>query len=267
MSLEKIFEKALQEGRRLVIPYLTAGFPDFPTFFSLLDIFQEKGIEIVEVGIPFSDPVADGPVIQESSHIALEKGVTLSRTLRALEENRGRFSLNFVIMGYYNPFLRMGLDRVVKMAKRAGVKGFIVPDLPVEEGEEWRRLLQGEGLDTIFLVAPTTSLERVKKISRYTSGFLYCVSVTGVTGPRERLPGELRDYLISLRRVTTLPRAVGFGISRPEQIRELRPYCEGMVVGSALIRIIQKNPSSPEKEMREFIDSLQKAACSQDNFP
>jgi len=261
MKIKEVFEETLRKGKRVIIPYITGGFPDPRTFLELLECLQEAGAGMIEVGVPFSDPVADGPVIQESSQKALEMGMGLRKILSLLIQNRHRVNIPLILMGYYNPFFKMGIDELMKLAKEADIKGFIVPDLPVEEAKDWTSKLKKESIDTIFLVAPTTSMERARVIASFTTGFLYCISVTGVTGMREKLPEYLKDYLKSLRKVTSLPRAVGFGISSPQQVKEISPYAEGIVVGSALIKLIMETEKKEiYRRVRNFISSLVEAS-------
>ncbi len=242
MRIEKVFEEKLSKGERVIIPYITAGFPSLTILTDLINVAERAGCGMIEVGIPFSDPVADGPTIQYSSQKALEKGVNLEKVLFLLRKSP--FNIPVILMGYYNPFYQFGLDKLIKEAKKAGVRGFIIPDLPLEESGEWVNKCRDYEIDTIFLVAPNTSLERVRRISSLSSGFLYCVSVTGITGAREKLPSYLENYLRNLRKETSLPRAVGFGISSPEHIKMLYPYAEGMIVGSAIINIIKGSPEN-----------------------
>ena len=262
MRIKEIFEEKLSRGEKVIVPYITAGFPDLTDTINLIKVIEDSGCGIVEIGIPFSDPVADGPTIQYSSQKALEKGVALREILSLLRKNRGRFHIPLVLMGYYNPFYQFGLKNLLDEAKESGVEGFIVPDLPVEEAGEWVRLCRNYGIDTIFLVSPTTSLERAKMISELCTGFLYCVSVTGVTSARKELPPYLKDYLKNLRKITDLPRAVGFGISTPEHIKMLYSYAEGMVVGSALINIIREYSETPHllRETEKFLRKLVQSA-------
>jgi len=261
MKIKEVFEETLRKGKRVIIPYITGGFPDPCTFLELLECLEEAGAGMIEVGVPFSDPVADGPVIQESSQKALEMGMGLKKILALLIQNRHRVNIPLVLMGYYNPFFQMGMDELMRLAKEADIKGFIVPDLPIEEAKDWTNKLKKENIDTIFLVAPTTSMERARVIASFTTGFLYCISVTGVTGAREKLPEYLKDYLESLRKVTSLPRAVGFGISSPQQVREISPYAEGIVVGSALIKLIMETEKKEiYRRVRDFISSLVEAS-------
>ncbi len=264
MNIKEVFAEKLSKGERVIIPYITAGFPGLEETIELIRVIENAGCGIAEVGVPFSDPMADGPTIQYSSQKALEKGVTLGKTLALLKKNRAKFHIPLVIMGYYNPFYQFGLEKLAREAKEAGVQGFIIPDLPLEEAGEWVKLCRSHEIDTIFLVSPTTSLERAEKIAKLCTGFLYCVSVTGVTGARKEFPPYLKNYLKNLQKITDLPRAVGFGISSPEHIKMLYPHAEGMVVGSALIEVIRKHPRQPQlgEETAKFLGGLVQAAAN-----
>ncbi len=222
-----------------LIPFLTAGFPDPELFVDLSLGILHAGGDLLEIGIPFSDPLADGPTIQASSQVALSNGITVQKTFRLCSEIRENTQKPLILMTYINPVLAYGLEEFAKTCAEIGVEGVIIPDLPPEEASEWKGYARENGIDTIFLIAPTTNRERFPLINGYTSGFIYYVSTTGVTGSTGRLPDELVQKLQQVRRLSRWPVAVGFGISRPEQVAMLAPHADGIIIGSAIIRRIQ----------------------------
>jgi tryptophan synthase alpha chain len=261
MTITQIFKKAQRQRRRVLIPFITAGDPDLETTKRLIFTIAQNGGDILELGVPFSDPLADGPTIQAASQRALKNGLTLRDILDMVKEVRAEIDMPIILMGYYNPFYQYGLAQLVKEAKDAGVNGFIIPDLPVEEADEWLKHSRQHKLDTIFLVAPTTPLSRAKKITQKSTGFIYYVSVTGVTGARKELPKDLIGNLKQLKQITRKPIGVGFGISSPAHVQRLVPYADGIVVGSAIVRIIEKgqNPDEICAEVGKFIQDLAQA--------
>jgi tryptophan synthase alpha chain len=238
MRISEAFQRARREGRAALIPYLTAGDPSLAATVTLARALAEGGADIIELGIPFSDPIADGPTIQAASKRALDAGFRLDALWGCCEALRGGPPL--VLMTYYNPVYHLGLERFAARAAAAGVAGVIVPDLPPEEAGPWQAAARAEGLDTIFLLAPTSNEERVRAVERASTGFIYYVSLTGVTGARSELPAELEAALAGLRSKVEQPVAVGFGISRPEQVARLSPLADGIIVGSALVRLIEQ---------------------------
>lgn len=252
------FTKARDAGRIALIPYLTAGYPSLEQSERLLLALVRGGADLIEIGLPFSDPLADGATIQRASHQALENGVRLADCIalagRLRQQHGVRVPLLF--MGYYNPILRYGLDRFAADAARAGVDGVIVPDLPVEESDDLLAALHAHGRDLIFLVAPTSTDKRIAEIAAHASGFVYCVSLTGVTGKRAALP-DFGPYLARVRAHTDLPLAIGFGISTPEHVRQVAAVADGAIVGSALINLIDSVPEAEQPAAVEaFLRSL-----------
>ena len=239
-TLEERIVSAAKQGRCARIPFVTAGFPTREHFVPLLRELDECGADIIEVGIPFSDPVADGPVVEEASRRALENGVTLGGVLQELAELSPRLVAGLVLMGYYNPFYQYGLERLVDEAEKAGVQGFIVPDLPLGEDGEFRALLARRGMDLIALVGPNTSEERMREYAATASGYVYAVSVLGTTGARDTLPDEVANTLTRVKQCFSLPVALGFGIQRPEQIRAMKVKPDAAVFGSALMRHVSE---------------------------
>ncbi len=233
-----------KQGRKAVVPFITAGFPSKNRTAEIAWALADAGADMVELGIPFSDPLADGPVIQVSSQVALQHGVGLGDIFKMAEKFRTKRDIPLLLMGYYNPLLAYGLEKFTKTAVNVGVDGLIVPDLPPEEGGELSKSCRKYGLSLVFLVAPTSPPERIKKIASASFDFCYCVSVTGVTGERTGMSAGLKDFLISIRTRTRKPFVVGFGISTPEQVRCVAPYSDGVVLGSALVKMFlqERNP-------------------------
>ena len=236
--LEEKIRAAKAGGRLALIPFVTAGFPSRERFWSVIRELDEAGADVIEIGVPFSDPVADGPVVEAASIRALECGVTLRGIMEELLEHRGEIKAGLVLMGYMNPFLQYGLEQLAQDAARAGVHGLIVPDLPFDEAGEMRRILREQGVALIALVGPNTSEERMKLYADVSEGYVYVVSVMGTTGERGQLPLEVPRVLERARKVFSLPVALGFGLKRPEQLDEL-PEGEGpdaAVFGSSLLK-------------------------------
>ena len=255
--IDTVFRRLKNRGEKALIPFITAGDPDLNTTKALALEMAARGADLLELGIPFSDPLADGPTIQAASNRALKKGVHLQEVLELAGQLRQKTEIPLILMGYYNPILQYGLERTAKEAKRLGVDGFIIPDLPLEEAAPWRRAAVAAGLAPIFLAAPTSGAARIKKAGRLTRGFLYYVSVTGITGARQALPGELVAALKEVRALVKCPLAVGFGISTPEQVQGLAPYVDGVVVGSAIVqRVAKLKGAELIKEVGDFIAAL-----------
>lgn len=236
------FDRLKRRGGKAFVAFLTAGDPSIDRTVELARELDEAGVDVLELGVPFSDPLADGPVIQRSSERALGRGTTLAAVLEAVRGIRRRTELPLVLFSYYNPLLRYGLERLAGEARDAGVDGVLVTDLPPEEAEPWLAAARPAGLDTVFLAAPTTPDERVPRIAEASRGFVYAVSLTGVTGERTALSDDARPLLARIRARTGVPVALGFGISTPEQVREAAAVADGVVVGSALVRFLEEHP-------------------------
>jgi tryptophan synthase alpha chain len=234
------FEELRRRGQMGLIAFLTAGDPTLEATESFVLTLAEAGADIIELGVPFSDPVADGPAIQRSSERALRAGTTLAGVLELARAIRRRSDVALVLFSYYNPVLQMGVERFGARAAAAGADGVLISDLPPEEAGDYQRIMRVQGLDTIFLAAPTSTDERLARIAKMTSGFLYVISRTGVTGARESLPEDLPALIRRVRRVTALPVAVGFGISLPGQVSLLGGLADAAVVGSALVQEIER---------------------------
>ncbi|MDA0708835.1 MAG: tryptophan synthase subunit alpha [bacterium] len=227
-----------QQGRTGFVAYITAGDPSLEKTHHLVLELERQGVDIIELGIPFSDPLADGPVIQEASQRALEGGATLDGVLDMVADLRRETEIPIVLFTYYNPIHRMGVDRFVRRARAVGVDGVLMLDLPPEEGVEYKEAMDAAGLDTIFLVTPTTREKRLKLLVSKTTGFVYYVSRTGVTGEREQLSEAIETQVARIRTHTDKPIAVGFGISQPDQVAEVGQSADAVVVGSAIVRRI-----------------------------
>lgn len=243
VSIAQAFARAGAEGRAAFIPFMTGGFPDRAAFAEIVLALDEAGADVIELGVPFSDPLADGPVIQAASKQALDQGVTPTEVLALAGELAPKLKAALVVMTYYNPVLRLGLEDFAARAAKAGVAGVIIPDLPPEEAGPWGRAASAQGLDTIFMAAPTTTPERLEVIRGVCSGFLYYVSMTGVTGAGLSVDGELAAGLARTRAGSKLPVAVGFGVAEPAQARALAPLADGVIVGSALVKAAAGAPS------------------------
>ena len=242
MSQSKItarLEAAKKEGRKGLIPFLPAGFPDRDRFWDELKALDESGADVIEIGVPFSDPVADGPVVEQASLDCLTRGVCLSWLLGELSKRRGEFKAALVLMGYHNPFLKYGFTRLAEDAAEAGVSGFIVPDMPFEESDAFREALTARGLDLVPLVGLNTPPERMKLYAEKGTGFLYFVSVLGTTGMRDSLPDEIKGKLSEVKKIFTLPVALGFGIKTPDQLAQYGDLVDAAVFGSSLIQYIR----------------------------
>ncbi|MDP2948595.1 MAG: tryptophan synthase subunit alpha [Chloroflexota bacterium] len=248
----------LRQQRRLgLIAYLTVGYPDVAATLRLVPALAAGGADMVELGVPFSDPLADGATIQRASHHALQQGVTPAVCLDVVQQLRtGGLAIPLLLMGYYNSILAYGIEDFARDAAAAGADGFITVDLPPEEAAGVQTACAGRGLDLIYLLAPTSSDERIALVAAQASGFIYCVSLTGVTGARGQLPPGLAKFLARVRRHTPLPLAVGFGISRPQQVETLaRLGAQAAVIGSAIIDLIDRTPAEEREErVREYVE-------------
>jgi len=238
-----------------LVTYITAGDPDLSRTEGILRALDRAGADVLEIGVPFSDPLADGPVIQRATERALAAGTTLAGVLDLLERLRPELQAPFVIFSYANPILRMGAERFADRAKAAGVDGVLVLDLPIEEADSFRNMLAARRIDTILLLSPTTSDERLRKAASLGSGFLYAISRLGVTGARDHVADGAQEMVERIRRVSDLPVALGFGISKPEHVREVGRWADAAVVGSALVSVIADAGVSDdlEKRVEEYV--------------
>src|SRR5262245_24817471 len=263
-------ENALK-NKPIFMPYFPLGYPDLDTSIDVIEALAKSGADLIEVGLSFSDPLADGPVIQHATQIALEKGITVKKSLEAVKELRRRgVEIPLILMGYYNPMLAYGLERFVEDACEAGADGFIIPDLPMEEAEEFQSILNDGRVDgdallpsyrdhpLIPMLAPTSSPERMERIARNAKGFIYLVSVTGITGERKSLADGLGDLIAQVREHTSVPICVGFGISTPEQAKEVGKMADGVIVGSACVKTIGGS-ETPVETAKQFAASFRDA--------
>jgi len=245
------------ENKPALVAYVTCGDPDIPTTRDIILAAIDAGASVIELGVPFSDPVADGPVIQRASERALKHSTSLEQVLKLAAEIRmDTQSTGLIIFSYLNPILRMGLEKFCKVARHAGIDGSLITDLPVEESAPYIEEAQKNDLATIFLAAPTSTDHRLRHIAEVSTGFVYAVSRTGVTGARQQMPEDAQGLVKRLRRYTKLPIAVGFGISTPEQFATVGAYAEGAVVGSAIVQVIERNPGREAQCVREFVKNL-----------
>ena len=252
--IDKKFESLAQAGKKAFIAFITAGDPSLKKTAELVRAFEHEGVDIIELGVPFSDPLADGPVIQAASIRALKKGTDLRQILNLVREIRQNSQIPILLMSYLNPILRMGIDVFSKEAKECGVDGLIVPDLPIEEGAEISEPLKKVNIQLVYLLAPTSTKDRVKEISKSSRGFVYYVSLTGVTGSRQELPKETQANILEAKKHTKIPVCVGFGISSPDQARAVSKSADGVIVGSVIIEQIDKHPHmSAEQFAANFI--------------
>ncbi len=252
------FERMRAEGRTGLVAFITVGYPDLGSTVALVEALAAGGADAIELGVPFSDPLADGATIQRAGWQALEQGVTPWACLDVARRLRERgLTIPLLLMGYYNPWLAAGLEAFARAAAEAGVDGFIAVDLPPEEADEFLAVTRPLGLDLIFLVAPTSSSERLTAVARVASGFVYCVSVAGTTGARGELPPELPAFIARVREHTSLPLAVGFGVSRPEHVAQIGQLCEAAVIGSAIIdQIDNAVPHERVAKVREYVEAV-----------
>ena len=263
--IEKKFAELRKKRRKALIVFMTAGDPSFKKNEELVHAFEREGVDLIELGVPFSDPLADGPVIQAASQRSLASGTNLKKILQLVRRLRKKSQIPLVLMSYLNPLWHYGLARFAREARQAGVDGVIVPDMPPDEGKETARELKKQGIDLIYLVAPTSSRRRQKSVTKASSGFVYYVSLTGVTGVRRQLSGGLSKQIGDVRKVSHAPVCVGFGVSTPEQARSAASAADGVIIGSAVVRALHenKNLSSPalaKKIIRPFARALEKTA-------
>lgn len=259
--ITETFKRLKSENKKALVAFITAGDPDIPTTEDLFKAVEESGADIIELGVPFSDPLADGPVIQASAQRALKSGTTLKKIIKLVSEIRKTSQLPVVLMTSYNPVWAYGPQQFAKDAQEAGVDGMIIPDLPPEEAGEFEVDCKGNGLDLIYLLAPTSTPDRISLIGGKSSGFIYYVSLTGTTGVRQGLADGVEEKVNSIKNATTLPVLIGFGISNPDNARQAAAISDGVIVGSALVRLIEEASDSKErlKQVREFVSQMKQA--------
>ncbi len=249
------FRKLKKQGKKAFIPYTMAGDPSLEKTKDTVLLFEQCGADIVELGVPFSDPLADGPTIQRASERAIRNGVTLRQVIGLVKEIRQETRIPLVLMTYFNPVFRYGTGNFIKDAVHAGADGVIIPDLPPEEAEDVIKLSKEARLDTIFLLAPTSTNDRIRKVTRASSGFIYYVSITGITGSGLLLDGSMEALISQIRKYTKKPVAAGFGISTPEDASAVSKIADGVIVGSAIVRRLHANPDG----LKEYLMSLRSA--------
>lgn len=253
--IEEAFKKLKKKGRKAFIPYIMAGDPSLERTKDVVLMFEECGADIVELGVPFTDPLADGPTIQRASERALEAGVTLKKVIGFVKDLRKSTQIPIVLMTYYNPVFKYGEENFVKDVKDAGVDGIIIPDLPPDEAASFIAPSRKAAFDTIFLLAPTSTPDRIKKVAKESRGFIYYVSITGITGSRLLLNGSMETLISEIRKYTNKPIAVGFGVSTPEEASAVSKAADGVIVGSAIVKRLNESP----EVLKSYIISLREA--------
>ncbi len=260
-ELQKKLQKLKDSNKKLFIPYITAGYPSISITEKLVLAIEEAGADAIELGIPFSDPLADGSVIQYSSYKALQTGTTLSGIFEMVKRLREQTKIPILFMSYYNPIYKFGVEKFALTAEANGVNGVIVPDLPPEEAGELIKETKKHNLASVFLFTPTSKEKRIKLITKKSTGFIYYVSLAGVTGERDNLSSSIQQNVESARKFTSKPIAVGFGVSTPEQAREVAMIADGVIVGSAIIKKITENINEPDlvEKVGKFVKELSNA--------
>jgi tryptophan synthase alpha chain len=254
--IEETFARLKEEGRPGFVAFLTVGYPDVDSTLKLVPALVEGGADLIELGIPFSDPLADGPTIQKASFHALKQGVTIDTCLEVVRKLRANgLEAPLVPMGYYNPIMAYGMERFTVAAAEAGIDGLIVVDLPPEESDEFLEACKAADLRLIYLIAPTSTEERIQEVAKRASGFVYCVSVTGVTSARDKLAPNLAEFVGRVRNTTNLPIAVGFGISQPEHFEAVGRIADAAVIGSAIVdEIANSDPSNLAERLKSYAE-------------
>lgn len=263
--IELKFQSLKQNSEKALIAFITAGDPDLDSTMQYIHAIEEGGADIIELGVPFSDPLADGPVIQKSALRSLKSGTTLKKIIQMVEKIRKTSSIPIILMSSYNPIFRYNEKTFVNDAVNSGVDGIIIPDLPPEEAEFMNELAKSKGLDTIFLLAPTSTEDRIKLVSQMGQGFIYYVSLTGVTGVRQNLAEDLSDKILKIKDICSKPLAIGFGISTPEQAAFAAGIADGVIVGSAIVKIIERSSLQGNhipNQVKEFVRSLKDAVSN-----
>jgi len=256
--IQELFERTRKENRAAFIAYVTAGDPSPEQTPEIVAALERGGVDLIELGVPFSDPIADGPVIQRAAARALEAGTTVPKVLDMARAIRKKSEIPLLLFTYLNPVLRYGLDKLALDAQAAGIDGCLLTDVSVEEAEPYVAAMRAAGLDTVFLGAPTSTERRLKLVAQYSTGFVYLVSRTGVTGEQVALSESLAPLIDKMRAVTSLPLAAGFGISTPEQAAAVAKMANGVVVGSAIVRQIEKDPAGLEALARSLSERMKK---------
>jgi tryptophan synthase alpha chain len=254
-KIEKTFRRLKKERKKAFIPYIMAGDPSLDVTKETVLLFEECGADIVELGVPFSDPMADGPTIQRASERALKNGVTLRKVILQVKDVRQKIQIPIVLMTYYNPIFKYGTENFIKDSVEAGVDGVIIPDLPPDEAGDFINLSKSMALDTIFLLAPTSTDDRIKKVTKASKGFIYYVSITGITGSALLLDGSMETLISNIRKYTNKPIAVGFGVSAPHEASAVARLSDGVIVGSAIVKRLHDSPD----DLRSYLMSIREA--------
>lgn len=264
-SVSQCFEQLRDHARCALIPFITAGDPDLGTTAEALRVLDRSGADLIELGVPYSDPLADGPVIQAAATRSLQRGTRLEDVLQLLKEVTPDLRSPIILFMYYNPILNRGIERFLKEISEAGAKGLVVPDLPLEEADALLKPAKDYGIELILLVAPTSSAERIAAIAQQSQGFIYLVSTTGVTGMRSQMQARVKDSILELRQATDKPIGVGFGISQPDQARQVMEWgSDAVIVGSAVVkRLSEGTPKEGLAAIAEFCQSLRSAIVSE----
>ncbi len=259
-AIEAVFEAAKAEKRAAFIPYYPIGYPDYAMSVDILAALVEAGADLIEVGVPFSDPLADGPTIQAATQVALSQGVTPRHCLAAIQTLRERgIHTPMVLMGYANPFMAYGYANLIADAQQIGMDGFVIPDMPADEVDDLQNQLEAAGLGFVHFVAPTSSPHRIRLTAEKTRGYIYLVSVTGVTGARQSVSAEIQYHIANIRLVTQKPIAVGFGIATPEQAAQIGALADGVIVGSALVKAADQGVNAVYQLAKSLRDALNPA--------
>ncbi|MCX7912967.1 MAG: tryptophan synthase subunit alpha [Thermodesulfovibrionales bacterium] len=253
--IDKTFKKLKKENKKAFIPYIMAGDPSLEKTLENVKLLEECGADIIELGIPFSDPLADGPIIQRAAERALKAGVTLKRVIPFIKELRTYSQIPIVVMTYYNPIFKYGEENFIKQIADVGVDGLIIPDLPFDEAYQIISLCRKVNLDTIFLIAPTSTIKRVKRISSISKGFIYYISITGITGSKLSLDERFNEHMHLIRSLSSKPVAIGFGVSTAEEAHSVSKLADGVIIGSAIVKALKERP----EEAKGFILGLSKA--------
>lgn len=249
------FSRIRKKGGKAFIPYIMAGDPDLRRTGELVKILEDCGADIIELGVPFSDPLADGPTIQKAAQRALAEGVTMGSVIGFVAELRKTTDIPIILMTYYNPIFKYGEERFANDASFSGVDGIIVPDLPPDEASGLISCCREKGIDTVFLLAPTSTGDRIAKVAKSSSGFIYYVSITGITGAKLSIDPAIQSHIMQIRKVTDKPIAVGFGISSPEEASVVSGFADGVIVGSAIVKMAERD----DEHLKEYLLSLRKA--------
>lgn len=259
-TIQDRIEKCNKKGKVALIAYLMGGYPTLEIFKETL-LTTAKFADIIEIGLPFSDPLADGLVIQNAAYHVINQGITSSIIMDEIKKISSKIEVSLVLMTYFNTVLNFGLEKFAKMANSSGISGVIIPDMPPDEDKKWKEISKKYNLSTIFLLAPTSSDERIKLVAKESDGFIYCVSVTGVTGARDELPSDLKGFIKRVKKYTDKPVAVGFGISKPMHVKQLSKFSDAVIIGSALLKQINTNGLKNEiiSNVENYLSTMKKA--------